>query len=120
LANEQTSDHTVHCGKISKVVFFQTGDFQMSEQKFFSIEAVAKYFKVKPSDIRRWIELGQLSAVNIARSGQPAIYRISVKAIADVITRKPKPTPKPIAKPKVQRILGRIQRPGWTRLGDCR
>ena len=94
--------------------------FEKSEQEFFTIKQMAKYFKVKPSDIRRWIELGQLSAVNVARSGQPAEYRISVKAIADVITRKPKPTPKPIAKPKVQRILGRVQRPGRTRLGDCR
>ena len=92
----------------------------MSKEQFFSIEATAKYFKVQPRDIRRWIELGQLSAVNIARSGQPAEYRISVKAIADVIRGRFKPTPKPVEKPKVQRILGRIQRPGWTRLGDCR
>ena len=92
----------------------------MSKEQFFTVEAVAKYFRVEPRDICRWIELKQLAAVNVARSGQPAEYRISVKAIADVITRKPKPTPKPIAKPKVQRILGRVQRPGRTRLGDCR
>jgi hypothetical protein len=92
----------------------------MSKEQFFTVEAVAKYFRVEPRDICRWIELKQLAAVNVARSGQPAEYRISVKAIADVITRKPKPTPKPVEKPKVQRILGRIQRPGWTRLGDCR
>ena len=92
----------------------------MSKEQFFSIEATAKYFKVQPSDIRRWIELGQLSAVNVARSGQPAEYRVSITAIADVLRGRFKPTPKAIAKPKVERILGRVQRPGWTRLGDCR
>ena len=80
----------------------------MSEGRYFSVPTVASYFRVQPDDIRRWIANGQIRAVNVAKAGQPAKFYISARAIADVIIRKPKATPKVEPKRLVNR--NRIRR----------
>jgi excisionase family DNA binding protein len=74
---------------------------------------LAERLKVHPEKIRRWIERGELAAVNVAdRIGGRPRWRITAEALEDFLRRRATPGPGP----RIRRRRRQEKVPeGWVR-----
>ncbi len=55
----------------------------MDNTVFFTSSEVAKRYRIKESTVRRWIQNGQMPALDLSIGGRPGPYRISAEHLRE-------------------------------------